>query len=107
MIDLPDSNFEKVYIDFLGTLPTGELLLVLVDVRSRYPMVEILRKNDASTAIPQLDKIFALFGLPDEVVTDNGPPFQGKDIRNFMCQNGIHHRKMTPLWPQINEQKLS
>ena len=31
MSSLPEENFEKVYIDFLGPLPSGESLLVVLD----------------------------------------------------------------------------
>ena len=103
MSSLPEENFEKVYVDFLGPLPSGESLLVVLDGRSRYPVVEIQKKTDAPALIPRLDKIFALFGIPKEVVSDNGPPFKGYEIKKFMRANGIYHRRITPLWPQINE----
>ena len=103
MSSLPEENVEKVFIDFLGPLPSGESLLVVLDGRSRYPIAEIEKKTDAPALIPRLDKIFALFGIPKEVVSDNGPPFKSYEIKKFMRANGIYHRRITPLWPQINE----
>ena len=79
------------------------MLLVVLDGRSRYPIVEIQNKTGAPALIPRLDKIFALFGIPKEVVSDNGPPFKGYEIKKFMRANGVYHRRITPLWPQINE----
>ena len=72
MREIPKENFDTVYIDFLGPLPSGETLFVLIDGRSRYPVTKIMKKTDASHLIPCLDEIFATFGLPKEVTSDNG-----------------------------------
>ena len=83
MSSLPEENFEKVYIDFLGPLSSGESLLVVLDGRSRYPIAEIQMKTDAPALIPRLDQIFALFGIPKEVVSDNGPLSKVMKSRNL------------------------
>ena len=66
-----------VAIDFKGPVPsTSEYLLVVTDVYSKYPEVEVVRSTEAKTVIPQLDKIFARHGIPAKITTDNdGPPF--------------------------------
>lgn len=51
---------------------------------------------------PRLNKIFAEFGIPETVRTDNGPPFNGKEFANFSQTLGFKHRKVTPLWPRAN-----
>ena len=96
-------NFDTVYIDFLGPLSSGETLFVLIDGRSWYPVTKIMKKTDASHLIPCLDEIFATFGLPKEVISDNGPPLKSREIKKFMDANGIRHRTITPIWPQANE----
>ena len=103
MREIPKDNFDTVYMDFLGPLPTGETLFVLIDGRSRYPVTKIMKKTDAPHLIPCLDEIFATFGLPKEVISDNGPSFKSKEIKKFMNENGIQHKTITPLWPQANE----
>ena len=81
MREIPKENFDTVYIDFLGPLPiSGETLFVLIDGRSRYQVTKIMKKTDASHLIPCLDEIFAIFGLPKEVISDNGPPFNSREI---------------------------
>ena len=103
MREIPQENFDTMYMDFLGPLPTGETLFVLIDGRSRYPVTKIMKKTDASHLIPCLEEIFATFGLPKEVISDNGPPFKSNEIKKFMDENGIRHNTITPLWPQANE----
>ena len=51
-----------------------------------------------------MEQMFAAYGIPDEVLTDNGPPFNGREFADFASNAGFHHRKITPLWPQANEQ---
>ena len=34
--------------------------------------------------------------------SDNGPPFNGNEFRQFADYLGFKHRKITPLWPKAN-----
>ena len=36
-----------------------------------------------------LRRIFALFGLPDQLVSDNGPQFTAREFADFVNANGI------------------
>ena len=75
MSNLPSSPWRGVSIDFCGPYPTGEYLMVIIDNFSRFPIVELIRSTAASSTVPHLDKIFGIFGIPEMVRTDNGPPF--------------------------------
>ena len=48
--------------------------------------------------------MFAVHGIPDTVRTDNGPPFNSKDFKDFARRNGFQTQKVTPLWPEANGQ---
>ncbi len=100
MSPLPNEPFEEVSIDFAHV--EGETVLVLVDDYSRFPIVEPVSTTSARAVIPKLDQIFATFGTPKVVKSDNGPPFNGEDFRRFAKTFGFHHRKVTPLWPRAN-----
>ena len=101
---LPKAPWLKLSIDFCGSVPTGEYLLVLVDEFSRYPVVHVVKSTSAETIIPLLDQTFAIFGYPEVSKSDNGPPFQGSEWHTYLEQCGIKKRKITPLWPQANSQ---
>ena len=73
-----------------------------MDSHTKYPVVEIISSMAFAKVKPVLEKIFAMLGLPDEIKTDNGPPFQGQEFCVFMASLGIRHRKVTLLWPQVN-----
>ncbi|XP_062568257.1 uncharacterized protein K02A2.6-like [Saccostrea cucullata] len=102
MSPLPKRPWSEVSMDFCGPFPSGSYLMVVVDDYLRYPVVEILSKLTAKAVIPKLDNVFALFGIPDVVKTDNGPPFNGSLFKEFAKHLGFQHRKITPLWPQAN-----
>ena len=82
-------------MDFLGPLPSGEELMVLVDEYSRFPIVEIIRSVSANTVIPVLDKHLATFGYPDVIKSDNGAPFNSDAFASFAKHSGFRHRRVT------------
>ena len=89
-------------MDFCGPFPSGDYLMVIIDEYSRYPEIEILKPTSSKTVIPKIDKILASFGIPKVLKSDNGPPFNGSEFRNFAEYLGFRHRKITPLWPKAN-----
>ena len=49
-----------------------------------------------------MEKIFTTHGLPLSLRSDNGPQFRSEVFELYLDDNGIEHRKTTPLWPQAN-----
>ncbi|KAG6929127.1 hypothetical protein G0U57_006262, partial [Chelydra serpentina] len=45
---------------------------------------------------------FSHFGLPEQLVSDNGPQFIAQEFRNFIKANGIHHITSAPYHPSTN-----
>ena len=45
--------------------------------------------------------IICWFGLPQEIISDNGSHLEGK-VRRVMEEYGIEHHKSSPYWPQAN-----
>ena len=99
---LPDRPLDEISIDFLGIIETSNYFMVVIDDYSRFPVVETLTWISAKSAIPRLDRIFAMFGIPSICRTDNGPLFNGEEFRQFSIQLGFKHRRITPLRPQAN-----
>ena len=50
--------------------------------------------------VGELRLIFAQHGLPEEVVSDNGPQLASNEFAEFMSKNGIKHALVTPYHPQ-------
>ena len=102
MTELPDGPWLHVKADFFGPLPSGDYILEVVDVYSRWVEVEIVRSTSAEATIPKLDKIFSAYGIPKKLTTDNGPPFTSNEFKKFAKYLGVEHKRTTPLWPQAN-----
>ena len=88
---------------FLGPMPgihQPQYLLVTTDCYSHY-------STSANTVIPKFDQIFATYGIPVKIKTDNGPPFQSEEIDRYMKIWGIRHKRITPLWPPGNAEAES
>ena len=64
MTELPSGPMAKVSNDFYGILPTGEYVLLVNCLYSRYPMVRIVYSTSAKAVIPKLEEIFSEFGDP-------------------------------------------
>ena len=100
--EIPRNVWDTLNVDYLGPLPNGKYLFVLIDQRSRYPVVDFTKSTDATTAIKSLNRTFNLFGNPIYIVSDNGPPFTSQRLKEFLQSRGVKQRKITPLWPQAN-----
>lgn len=99
---LPSGPWQDLAIDLLGPLPSGESVLVIVDYFSRYYEIEVMRSTTSEKVIECLEKIFTTHGLPQSLRSDNGPQFRSEVFEQYLENNGIEHRKTTPLWPQAN-----
>jgi len=94
--------WQNLHIDLCGPLPTGETLLGVIDSGSRWPEIFILRDTSATTINKHLQYLFSNFGIPKQITSDNGPQFISKEFAKFCSEWSIHHRKITPYYPQAN-----
>lgn len=99
---MPDRPWADLAADFLGPLPTGHYLLVIVDYFSRFTEIIVMKQITAALTVRALHETFCRFGFPESLKTDNGPQFISSEIQRFCSQFGIDHRKTTPYWPQAN-----
>ncbi|XP_057302734.1 uncharacterized protein K02A2.6-like [Hydractinia symbiolongicarpus] len=67
---LPNHPWKELAIDVFGPLPSGDKLLVVIDLYSRYPIVEVVKNTITSNMINKLEKIFSLFRYPEKVRID-------------------------------------
>lgn len=95
--------FERVHIDFAG--PTlNKIFFILVDAFTKWPEVYIVKNMISHTVINVCIEIFARFGIPKILVSDNGRSFISKKFTDFLKQNGIRQRFIAPFHPATNGQ---
>jgi len=67
-------------------------------------VVESVPSTDFQTNKERLKHIFATYGIPRRIESDNGPPFNSKEFNDFAKQEGFQHHRVTPLHPRANEE---
>ena len=101
----PTNPFDRVHIDFLGPFLGpffGKNYLILVDSHSKWMEVQIMKQTDAFHTVATLRKWFAQFGMPIQLVSDNGPQFTFELFVEFMKSNGIKHIRTSAYHPSTN-----
>ena len=69
------------------------MFIIVTDAHSKWPEIIQMKETTAPKRIQELQKLFATYGLPLHVITDNGPQFISTDFATFMKSNGIKHIK--------------
>jgi hypothetical protein len=92
MTEMPSRPWTVLHADLCGSFPSGESLLVLVDSCSRWPEVFIIKSTTATVIINRLKSCFAVHGLPEKIVTDNGPQFVADEFNSYLREHGIGHK---------------
>jgi len=98
----PSGPWQDSAIDILRPLPAGENIFVIVDYYSRYFEAVIMKTVTSATIARVLEGIFVQLGLPYSLRSDNGSQFVSDAFQNFLCDNGVKHRRITPLAPWQN-----
>ena len=106
-IEMPKAPWEQVHVDYCGPVPTGEYLLVVTDRYSHFPEVAIVNSTKASSLFIQLDRIFAVHGIPELIISDNGSPFNSDEFSRYVKAIGSIHHPITPRWPQASREVQS
>ena len=75
---------QRIHIDF-ATIDRYQVL-VIMDVHSKWIDAAPLQSATATTTINVLRCFFASFGLPEELVGDNGPPIHITGLVSFFVQ---------------------
>ena len=66
-------------MDYAGPVE-GKMILIIIDAHSKRVEAFPLAIATAHTTVEQLQQVFAQFGLPDCIVSDNGPQSAAKEF---------------------------
>ncbi|CAK1580957.1 unnamed protein product [Parnassius mnemosyne] len=100
--ELPSKAWVDTAVDFLGPLPSGDHLLVIIDYYSRYKDIEIMKSISTQDTIKVLKKIFSRAGNPASITADNGRQLCSQEFKTFCTDQGITLFNTIPYWPQQN-----
>ena len=97
----PTKPWQRIHVNFAGPI-IGSIFLVVVDAHSKWPEVYEMSSTTVAKTITVLRHIFAVCGLPEQLVSDNGLQFSFKDFAVFIKENGVKHFKCVPYHPSSN-----
>ncbi|XP_051804922.1 uncharacterized protein K02A2.6-like [Acanthochromis polyacanthus] len=100
-VELPPRPWTKIGIDLVGPIQ-NEYILTVIDYYSSFPEAVVISDISSKTVVKELTKIFARFGYPLQVVSDNGRQFVGQLFEDCLKTSGIKHIRASPYYPKSN-----
>ncbi|XP_015265536.1 PREDICTED: uncharacterized protein K02A2.6-like [Gekko japonicus] len=95
--------WSRLHMDFAGPVQ-GQMFLIIVDAWSKWLEVVQMNTTTSAAVIHALRRLFVTHGLPDTLVSDNGPQFVSDEFRQFLADNGIRQITAAPFHPASNGQ---
>ena len=97
---VPDRPWSKLGIDIFEL--HGKQYLLIVDYYSGFIELDFLSHTTAKQVIIHCKAQFSRHGIPDVLISDNGPQFSSHEFQQFIQQYQIDHRTSSPYHPQSN-----
>ena len=97
--DIPEGPWGKLGIDYFTF--DGNSYVLICDYFSKFSFLYRAKTSFWSLRDRLID-LFSIEGYPDEIVSDNGPPFQSKEFAKFLSGLGIKHTTSSPGYPCSN-----
>lgn len=98
----PEKPWQRIHVDLAGPF-LSNMWLIMVDAHSKWPEVVKLGNNSTSSnVIVKIREMFSRFGIPETIVSDNGPQFVSEEFERFCKKNGIRHTTSSAYHPRSN-----
>ncbi|XP_062507243.1 uncharacterized protein K02A2.6-like [Corticium candelabrum] len=91
----PSKPFQRIHVDFARTF-MGHMFLLIIDAYLKWLEVE--------RTIDVFRDVFARFGIPEMLVSNNGPQFVSEEMARLLLSMGEEHMHSAPYYPQSNEE---
>jgi transposase InsO family protein len=98
--EIPDRPWQRVGLDLFEL--DSENFIVISDYYSKIFEIAKLPNTKSSTVISHLGPHFERYGIPDEIVSDNGSQFASSEFQKYTTRNNIRHTTLSPIYPQSN-----
>ena len=99
-MSLPVHPWQKVATDLFEWRKSNYILVV--DYYSHYIELDKLLSTTSTEVIKHLKSFFSQHGVPQIVVSDNGPQYSAAVFKDFADKYGFTHTTSSPQYPQAN-----
>ena len=98
--DIPERAWQTVGTDLFHWNNSDYLLIV--DYYSKFPYVKKLTTTTSIAVATMTKHVFSECGIPQRIVSDNGPQYSGAAYQEFVKEWGIEHVTSSPRYPMSN-----
>ena len=99
----PEKPWSQMHIDHAGSI-LEIMILIVIDAHFKWIEAHIVPSTSTTATIDKLRSIFATHGLPQTIMSDNGPAFTSAEFKEFLQGNGVEHVFSLPYHPSSNGQ---
>ena len=99
---LPDYPWQKIGTDLFYMKSFNYILII--DYFSRFIEVIRLKSTTSRAIIEALKSVFSRYGIPETIMSDNGPQYSSNEFKVFAKKYNFSHVTSSPLFPQSNGQ---
>ena len=89
-IEYPRNPWMKLGLVILGELNglpySSRFFIVAIDLHSKWPEGKAVSQITSNSVIEFLSDLFSRWGLPSEIITDNGQQFVSREFEMFLKQ---------------------
>lgn len=99
--------FDRLHIDIVGPMQASmegsRYIITAIDAFSRYAYARAAKSVSAIDIIRFLEEeVISRHGVPNKIVSDNGPQFISENLKIYVKKLGIQHSRTTDYHPQAN-----
>lgn len=98
--NIPDLPWQKLGMDLFQF--DSKNYLIIVDYYSQYFEICPVNSYNAQTVVTQCKSIFSRHGIPCQILSDGGPPFNSFHFKDFCKSWDIEHIFSSPYYPKSN-----
>ena len=97
----PDGPWNRIHVDFAGPFQDS-MFMVIVDAYSKWLEVVPMATTTTEKTLEVLRSMFARYGVPEQLMSNNGPQFTSAEFDMCMKANGVKHIRTLPYHPSSN-----
>ena len=108
-LKIPEGLWKEISINIIGPLPRSnkkDMIIVIVDQFMKMIQLKVTMIDMSSEEIAKIywDEIWKLYGIPRAILSDRGPQFASRFMKDLMKALGTKWMLLTTYHPQTDGQ---
>ena len=97
----PTRPWARVHVNYAGPF-MNSMFFIVTDAHSKWVKIMKMSSRTSTATVQMLRTMFAHYGLPRTLVSDNGTCFTSQEFEDFLKANSVQHIKTAPYHPKSN-----